>query len=82
MLQNSVQSSASALSLSSERSAASVAGASAGPSRVPLKKALAKNRAYLETGSLAYDEAVVQYMQVSPGSRRGSLGALACAWGW
>lgn len=33
------------------------------PAKAPLKKVLTKNRYYLETGVIAYDDAVLQYMQ-------------------
>lgn len=40
------------------------------PARAPLKKVLTKNRYYLETGTLAYDDAVVAYIQKLDEHRR------------
>jgi len=53
MLQNALGPSTSAVSLGSDGTTLS---------RAPLKKVLTKNRSYLETGNLTYDEAVLSYL--------------------
>ncbi|GFH25878.1 predicted protein [Haematococcus lacustris] len=47
--------------------------------RTPLKKALGKYRSYLETGSLAFDEAVAAYMVAAGGLGAGRTGASLAA---
>ncbi|KAL6752487.1 hypothetical protein V8C86DRAFT_586311 [Haematococcus lacustris] len=61
-MQSSLQRSTSSNTLAGMDGGSSSSMLGGGPSRTPLKKALGKYRSYLETGSLAFDEAVAAYM--------------------
>ncbi|KAJ9530727.1 hypothetical protein QJQ45_014879 [Haematococcus lacustris] len=62
LMQSSLQRSTSSNTLAGMDGGSSSSMLGGGPSRTPLKKALGKYRSYLETGSLAFDEAVAAYM--------------------